>query len=364
MQQSVLPRISDRPVADEVVEHPLVFAPRLPLEAHRDPMWTPDLSIYDRYVVLFSGGKDSVACVLRLLELGVPREAIELHHHDVDGQEGSNLMDWPITRDYCRAFARALGLKLIFSWKVGGFEREMLRQDSLTSPIAWESESGQILSSGGTRGKANTRQMFPQVTADLTQRWCSGYLKVDVGARVLTSEPRFTQGKTLVLSGERAEESSARARYQVFEHDRSDNREGKRVVRHIDHWRAVHAWDEQQVWDIIQRHGINAHPAYHLGWGRTSCMKCIFGSANQWASVRLIDPQGFEEIALYEERFGKTIHRQLSVRDLAARGTPYDMDPAVVSLALGEHYPQEQILVDPAAWKLPQGAFGESNGPT
>ncbi len=63
------------------------------------------LDTYATIIVAFSGGKDSVACVLHLLELGVPRERIELWHHDVDGREGSTLMDWPVTRAYCRAFA-------------------------------------------------------------------------------------------------------------------------------------------------------------------------------------------------------------------------------------------------------------------
>lgn len=55
---------------------------------------------YDRYVVAFSGGKDSLACLLHLLECGVDRSKIELHHHLVDGREGSTLFDWPVTESY------------------------------------------------------------------------------------------------------------------------------------------------------------------------------------------------------------------------------------------------------------------------
>lgn len=55
-------------------------------------------SSYDVVIVAFSGGKDSLACLLHLLELGVPRSKIELWHHDVDGREGSTLMDWPCSR--------------------------------------------------------------------------------------------------------------------------------------------------------------------------------------------------------------------------------------------------------------------------
>jgi diphthamide synthase (EF-2-diphthine--ammonia ligase) len=48
----------------------------------------------------FSGGKDSLAAMLLLLELGVSPERIENHHHEVDGREGSRLMDWPVTHSY------------------------------------------------------------------------------------------------------------------------------------------------------------------------------------------------------------------------------------------------------------------------
>ena len=42
------------------------------------------LEEYDLIIVLFSGGKDSTACYYKLLELGVPKEKIELWHHDIE----------------------------------------------------------------------------------------------------------------------------------------------------------------------------------------------------------------------------------------------------------------------------------------
>lgn len=43
---------------------------------------------YDKYIVAFSGGKDCTACFLHLLDIGIPKERIELWHHEVDGREG------------------------------------------------------------------------------------------------------------------------------------------------------------------------------------------------------------------------------------------------------------------------------------
>lgn len=322
--------------------------------------FVPDLSIYDKFIVFFSGGKDSQACALHLLDLGVPAEKIELHHHSIDGREGSNLMDWAVTEDYCQAFADAFGMELYFSWKVGGFEGEMLRENALTAPTKVQDENRKLIQLGGLKGKPSTRRMFPQVTANLSQRWCSAYLKIDVGAKVMTAQERFKTGKYLVLTGERAEESSARAKYKEFEPYRADSRNGKRVKRYIDQWRAVHTWDEARVWEIIERYKVKPHPAYQLGFGRTSCMSCIFGNKDQWTSIQQIAPEAFEKIAGYEEEFGKTIHRSKSVRELAAEGTPYDMDPEIVKVAMSHKYNQTIITDD---WVQPSGAFKECGGP-
>jgi len=332
----------------------------LPLTANVDVMSMPDLDAYDRIVVFFSGGKDSIACVLHLLEMGVEAERIELHHHIVDGREGSTLMDWPITEDYCKKFAAAFGMKLYFSWKVGGFEREMTRSKAKTAPIAFENDQGGITSTGGERGSEGTRLKFPQVAASLTVRWCSAYLKVDVGSRILTTEERFLKGKVLVVTGERAEESAARAKYCSYEPHRSDNRDGARVKRHIDQWRPIHVWKEGEVWDIIRRWKVNPHTAYHLGWSRTSCRTCIFGSADQWATIQLFMPNSFKQIAKYEAQFGSTIHRTRSVEEQASRGTPYECDEKWVAIAESTEF-LEPMLVD--NWAYPKGAFGESAGP-
>lgn len=320
---------------------------------------SPDLESYERFVVFYSGGKESSACVLHLLELGVARQKIELHHHCVDGRVDAGMMDWPVTESYCRAFAKALGLTIYFSWRDGGFEREMLRNESATAPVRFERLDGSIATVGG-EGPLGTRQRFPQVSADLSVRWCSAYLKVDVGASLLRNEDRFNGSRTLVVTGERAEESRSRARYKPFERHRSDTRDGKKK-RHVDHWRPVHAWKEADVWAIIERHKVRPHPAYTLSFSRTSCMSCIFGSASQWATVARLDPKRLGRIAAYERQFGTTIQRKESVEQLAARGQAFAFSDEDARLAMSRDF-TASIIVD--RWVLPAGAFGEGPGPT
>lgn len=317
-----------------------------------------ELDGYDVIIIAFSGGKDSVACVLHLLEMGVDPSRIELWHHDVDGREGSDLMDWPVTRDYCRKFAEAFGMAIYFSWKVGGFEGEMLRKDSLTKPCRFECPDGTVSQTGGVRGKKATRLMFPQVSKDLSTRWCSAYLKIDVCTAAINNQERFRGVKTLVVTGERAQESSGRANYAVFEAHKADLRNGKRYQRHVDQYRPVHAWREEHVWASMLRHGVNPHPCYKLGFGRASCMPCIFGGANQFASVKKLDPERFEKLASYEEQFGKTIKRKVSLRVLASGGKAYKMSKKDMHEAMGREF-NAPIIIPANEWTMPSGAFSD-----
>lgn len=311
---------------------------------------------YDVIAIAFSGGKDSQACYLHLRELGIPAERIELWHHDVDA--GDQFMDWPCTVDYCAKFAEHFGSPLYISYREGGFLREMLRQDQPTAPVTFDTPGEGFVSIGGN-GPDNTRRKFPQVCADLSKRWCSAYLKIDVGRRVIANDPRMKQGKVLLITGERAEESASRAKYLQCERHASSNK--KRTVHQ---WRPVHEWTEQEVWSILERWRVVPHPCYRLGWGRCSCMTCIFGNNDQWASARVLSPVTFRMISNYEKEFGVTIHRKMSVTDRADKGTPYDMDPDLMEMAMSSLYEGDIVVPEGEKWQLPAGAYKECGGPT
>ena len=323
----------------------------------------PNLAEYDRIIVAFSGGKDSLACLLLLIEHGVDLSKVELWHHDIDGREGSDLMDWTITRDYCRKVAAAFGVKIYFSWLKGGFEREMNRNSERKAATVWENTDGTMGQSGGERGKLSTRLKFPQVSPDLSVRWCSAYLKIDVMSAAITGQDRFLPGKTLILTGERAEESSARAKYAEFEPHRTDNRDGARAARHVDHWRPVHKLTLVEVWALIAKYRVNPHPAYRVGFGRCSCQFCIFASAGQCATARMISPERFNKVAAYETKFGVTIKRNETLNQLADKGTPYAATQADIDASKAQEF-NEPIILHEGAWKMPLGAFAESCGPS
>lgn len=319
------------------------------------------LDQYDVIAVGYSGGKDSLAALLDLLERGVPPSKIELHHHDIDGQ-GESLMDWPCTRAYVQATAEALGIPVVFSWREGGFVREMLRDNAPTAPVAYERD-GERVSLPTRRGTLGTRLKFPQVSADLSVRWCSAYLKIDPFARVLANDPAYQGKKVLVVTGERRQESPARAKYAESEPHRTNTK-----TRTVHQWRNVIDWSEEQVWDIIRRWNIRVHPAYSLGWGRVSCMNCIFGDDDQWASSHALAPERIARIARLEKGFAATIRKGRSVEEMVRRGKEFVSDkPAELRrLAMSpDAFTKDLFFLAPGeAWMPPAGAYKRCGGPS
>lgn len=166
------------------------------------------LEDYDHIIILFSGGKDSAAAYFRLLELGVPKERMELWHHSIDGGNLDRKMDWPVTENYVRAFAQAEGVRLRISGRVNGFWGEVYRVGA-SYPIEYESDDGTIQTCPLTEKQRESerlrelilseveselvdqlkvfgyRMKFPAKSGDLSRRWCSAYLKIDVATAVL-----------------------------------------------------------------------------------------------------------------------------------------------------------------------------------
>lgn len=129
-------------------------------------------------------------------------------------------------------------------------------------------------------------------------------------------------------------------------------------------YRPIHSWTEKDVWNILKRWKIISHPCYRLGWGRCSCSACIFGNKNQWASLNAIDPEQVKIITDYEKQFGLTINRTKSVSELVASGIPYEgiNNSRAREQIMSKEYTNE--IQCKIVWKLPAGAFGESDGPS
>lgn len=325
-----------------------------------------------KHIIVSACGKDSLACVLRCLELGFPVEKMELWHHLVDADTAS-FIDWPCSAAYIKALGKALGIPVYFSYREGGFKAELLRENRKSAACYFETPEG-LMKSGGDRGKFLTRRQFPQVGKIEAGRWCSALEKIDVGRTALNNQERFIGSRTLFITGERAEESKQRASYSDFEpHSCNSPR------RRIDHWRPVHQWTTAEIWQTIARFKINPHPCYRAGWGRCSCAGCIFSDRDQLASFRAVLPEQFAEMAALETEFNKSIHYKnrkrkgedgeveveivnLWMGDRADSGTPFaGINPQTIAELRDANWDYPIFLDN---WELPLGAIASQNGPS
>ena len=240
----------------------------------------------------------------------------------------------------------------------------MTRTESLTAPVCFELPDGSIQQTGGDRGKPSTRNKFPQPSPDLRVRWCSAYLKVDVCATALRHQERFQNIRTLVLSGERGEESKQRAGYAIIEPDRADLRKG-RNPRYIDRFRPIRDWKEQQIWDILEKYRVRPHPCYFMGFGRCSCKFCVFGNCHQFASAACVSHDQANDLIKFEKDFGYTMKRDTDLASLIRKGVPYDsITEELRQFATSYEYTAPVFISDKETWQLPAGAFRKCGGPS
>ena len=330
------------------------------------------LEEYDRIVVCYSGGKDSTACLLHMLETlrlrGVdPRTRIELWHHDVDGGPGNPaVFDWPITTAYCRAVATSLRVPIYMSWRDGGLYGELMKEGRPTHPVSFDMPNG-LQGHAGGGGEPNNRLLFPLPVGDMHVRWCTPTAKVEVGRFVLTSDPRFARDvKVLFITGERREESTNRKKLARVEVHARDARKAKN--RRVDHYRPILGWKEDRVWSIAQRWGIVPHPCYFVGYGRCSCEICVFGEEPEWASLKIVHPERYKLVVDLEAWTGKTIKMdRRPIPEWASdpiKGVPFPAagDPVWRPRLLSTQVTWPTVS-DPREWVLPPGAFRKGGGP-
>ena len=148
-----------------------------------------------------------------------------------------------------------------------------------------------------------------------------------------------------------------------------DNRNGKRRIRYVDAWRPVHKWNTGDIWEIIKKWKINPHPCYRIGWGRCSCAICIFSTAAQIATLRVIQPIQFNKVLNYEKLFGipihyrkrKGIYQNIFLDEFADSQSQFNqIDPNLIKLINARDF-TEPIFVE--NWKYPIGSFADQTGP-
>lgn len=434
------------------------------------------LEEYDLVILLFSGGKDSTAAFYYLLELGVPREKIELWHHDLNGGHPVRLMDWPVTMAYVDSFAKAEGVRLRVSRRVNGFWGEVYRIGA-SYPVEYEGDDGTYTQCALSNVQKESDRLREQImkkvlpnddfsfenSAELNRAWCERYEELllqdivtvemeqlaKVGNERIYPDITRTMGnertniellareyireikhpacqgkgscpgcsgdgesvlrdisalknlqtfhlrlpaiqaiergryctsvgkskvlnravvdmtglmpmKILVVSGERRGESKNRAGYNEMElHPTNATIRGNRLVHW---WRPVIDHSEKDVWVRIRRHRCVPHPVYACGWNRCSCMMCIFSKREQWAGVRELFPNEFEQLVNDERILGYNMHIGVPLEEYVGDAVScvcYDNPVAIRQLVDGFFTPEEIYTNE---WVYPAGAFRGSEG--
>jgi 3'-phosphoadenosine 5'-phosphosulfate sulfotransferase (PAPS reductase)/FAD synthetase len=202
---------------------------------------TPDGRTIERFVVGFSGGKDSLAAALLCRELG----PTTLLHADTGWEH-------PGHHDYVRAAAASLGLPLIV---VRGRH-------------------------GGMADLVRHKRMFPT----RLRRFCTVELKIKPIAAYLAEQ----EDEVVSVIGVRREESAARAKLDEWSHfDEGD----------CWTWRPLLDWPLAQVLGRLREAGAELHPHYHEGASRVGCYPCIYARK---AEIAALPDWRVQEIAALE----------------------------------------------------------------
>ncbi|MEF2866089.1 MAG: phosphoadenosine phosphosulfate reductase family protein [Anaerobutyricum sp.] len=349
------------------------------------------LEMYDLVIVLISGGKDSIACYYKLLELGVPKSKIEFWHHDIDGGHPSRTMDWRCTANYIRSFAEAEQIPLRVSWRKNGFFGELYRIGASELIEYVDPETGEIYQCPPSKkymecqklkvaaisemenklAEFGYRMKFPMKSGDLSRRWCSAYLKIMVADTVLRNMNSVAANltktrmdiKLLIVSGERRGESVGRSKYNEIEIHRTNA-----VSKHhrtVHQWRPVIDYSEKDIWEVLKRHKVNPHPCYRAGWNRCSCAMCIFSTPQLFAGIRELYPKEYALLCQDEKVLGFTLdnHCDLETYIGSADSCVYHGDKEAIQSLLTGDFPVESVYVKDK-WKYPAGAFhGAAGGP-
>ncbi len=384
------------------------------------------LEEYDLIIVLFSGGKDSMACYFKLLEMGAPKEKIELWHHDIDGGHPSRRMDWRCTQNYVRSFAEVEEVTLRVSYRVNGFFGELYRIGA-SEPIEWiDPDTGEVMRCKLSRNYLKCQELkekctedmeealkqygyrmkFPAKSGDLGRRWCSAYLKIAVADSVISNLDRLEQlgefgGKRLrfpVKGGMRQgrwcsgslkaavqdsvtsnlDKTKEDVKVLVVSGERRGESSGramynemeihrtnaeKKSHRIVHQWRPVIDYSEKDVWEVLKRHNVNPHPCYRAGWNRCSCAQCIFSTPKLFAGIRDLYPEEYAALKQDEMILGFTLDNK------------YDLDTFVGDAKSCVYHGDARAIHNlvtgeftpddvyvKGEWKYPAGAFHGADG--
>lgn len=230
-----------------------------------------------------SGGKDSQAMLIKLLEF-VPKNQLLVVHASL-GE-----IEWPGALELAEKQAADAGLPFIVARASKSmFDMVLRRYASRPEVPSWPSSSS---------------------------RQCTSDLKRDPIAREVRKYADANGFKVIVnCLGLRAQESPGRAaKKELTKNSRESNSK-----RDWYEWLPIQAMLVEEVFAVIRGAGQEPHYAYALGNERLSCVFCIMASKNDMRIGAKCNPGLLDEYDAMEKRTGYTMHMsRIPIKELCA----------------------------------------------
>ncbi|GIH95314.1 phosphoadenosine phosphosulfate reductase family protein [Planobispora siamensis] len=290
-----------------------------------DQHW-PNLHYYDAWVLNTSGGKDSGAAAHHFIQIataaGVLGRGIFLHND-------LGAIEWPGTAaldaqhaDHYQAMFGATLVEL-YGDRPGAADLARQHADRYGIPFVVRSRlQGDLLAQIEQYGK------FP----DAANRHCTSEQKRAPKHRLFTELVKDAslgrKMRILDINGERADESTARARKPAFEHNRVASNKTKRDVWT---WRIIHDWSIDQVWALHRAQNIPYAWTYDAGMSRFSCSTCVLGSKADLTLAGRLRPDLIDRIGHLEDRIGHLFKHKTSIRTFLPDGYTPSCQPAAAT---------------------------------
>jgi 3'-phosphoadenosine 5'-phosphosulfate sulfotransferase (PAPS reductase)/FAD synthetase len=220
---------------------------RLPFGDKRDEMGIANLlDTFDFITCMFSGGKDSIATVLYLIECGVPKEKITLFCSVTP-------MDPPHFDEYIKYCVENLGIGIMTNDRKATEEKFLERLAKYGYP-------GRLLN------------------------WCNTLFKVET---FKDQRKKIIANNGICVIGNRAEESARRSKMT-----------SRGIWDKMPFVFPIFDFTTDDVRSIMLRHNFMIHPVYRFD-GRMSCMQCYNQGAGGWASLRKNFPAEYQRALEY-----------------------------------------------------------------
>lgn len=224
------------------------------------------------FVINHSGGKDSQAMMIKMLEM-VPKAQTIVIHATLGEAE------WPGALEHAQAQAVAADVPFIVA-QAGKTFFDMVEHRFATRPDAPSFPS------------ASYRQCTSDLKRGPIEREIRRYAKANGYTKIVS------------CTGVRAQESAARAKQEPFKKNELQSIAGRQWFN----WCPIFTLSTAEVFATIAGAGQKAHWAYAAGNERLSCMFCIMGSKKDLKNAAKHNPELAGKYIALEKKTGYTMH--------------------------------------------------------